>query len=106
MRSLKAYIRYLRKQPIHIQHVHTLILSSAVTFLVAVAILYFDYGFWHEKYNRKDDLIVDSSLFSSTSTLKSPNEVLSNFWDEAKRRMSDIGTSSARLLEGKEEYTR
>jgi hypothetical protein len=106
MKTLKGYIRYMRRQPKHMQHVHAFIFAGAITCIIAGFILYTDYGFWHEKYNINDDLIIKEKTSTSTIENESLSEMFSNFWKEAHIQIDDISKTGAGLLEGKETYTR
>ncbi len=106
MRTLKGYIRYMRKQPKHMQHMHAIVFAGSITALIAVIILYTDYGFWHEKYQRSDDLVISETVTNPKVESESLGEMLSRFWDEAHTQFGSIGTKGSSLLEGKETYTR
>lgn len=97
------YIRHMRRQSKHVQHMHAFIFAGAITTLIAAFILYTDYGFWHETYV-SDDLVVEQA--DPSFNPESPGESIMSFFREAKERFSAIGSSSASLLEGKETYRR
>ena len=100
--SLKGYIKYLRKQNKHIQRVHAVLFAGIITAFIAFFILYTDYGFWHERYNRQDDVVATTT----PDVPESPSEAISHFFSEARFRFSSIGSSTASLLEGKDIYTK
>src|SRR3989344_3099917 len=107
MRNLKSYIRYMRKQSKHVQHIHAFIFAGTITLLVAIAILYTSYGLWHVKYRATGDLMVEGEVITTPPVEpESPGEMLSRFWGEARTQFSSIGTSGASLLEGKETYVK
>lgn len=98
--SIKRYIRYVKHQNKHIQHIHGFIFAGLVTALIAFVILYTDYGFWHETYIAEDsNLIADPAYLS-----ESPTQSWGHFWSDAKEQFGRIGSSSVNLLEGKDTY--
>lgn len=97
--TIRHYIRHVRKQSKHIQHVHAFVFAAVITGAIAAVILYTDYGFWHETY-RADDIVVTEAPFDP----ESPGESMFKFWQEAKERFGSIGDSEGSLLEGKEVY--
>ncbi len=104
---MKNYIKYIRRQSKHIQHIHAAIFSGALTTLIAVVVLYADYGFWQEKYVRNDTLTTDELTLTAKKEepkIDSPVETLGKFFEEAKVRISGVQLSSVQLLEGKEVY--
>lgn len=98
--TIRHYIRYIRKQSVHIQHVHAFGFAGVITSLIAAFILYTEYGFWHETYRSDDALEVVQGSVSGESESRSWGEFLS----EAKARFNEIGTEGATFLEGKETY--
>lgn len=100
--TLRRYLRYIRKQNDHIQHVHAFAFAGILTSLIAGFILYTEYGFWHERYVADDGLEVVETSF----TPESPSESISSFWAEAKERFSWIGKPDGGFLEGKETYNK
>lgn len=99
--GIKHYIAFLRRQPKHMQHLYAIAFAGSITAIIAGIILYTDYGFWHERYQR-EDLIVSVSI---TTVAKSPGEVFLQFWNEAKIQFGSIGSAGSDLLKGKETYT-
>lgn len=100
--SFKNYLAFLRRQPTHIQHVYAFIFAGTITTLIAVFILYFDYGFWHEKYSST----TDEHVASTTVNIESPMDALSRFLQDAKNQLINIDKVGSSLLEGKETYTK
>jgi hypothetical protein len=96
------YIKYMRRQSKHVQHLHAIAFAGLITIAIACVLMYTEYGFWHETY-RADTLIADET---GTTTAEPPNASLPNFFREAAARFHSIGSSSANLLEGKETYTK
>jgi hypothetical protein len=88
------YLRYIKRQSKHMQHIHAFAFAGTVTVLIAVFILYTDYGFWHETY-LSDDIV--SNQASSTRSF-------GDFWKEAGDRFHSIGKAS--FLEGTETYVK
>ena len=98
--SYKGYVRYLRKQSIHIQQLHAVVFASIITGMTAFLILYYDYGFFHDVYVQKDDTITSDLVEQAPS----PTDTFSGFISEAKTRFGAIGVSGADLLYGKDVY--
>lgn len=101
--TLEHYIRRMRRQSKHVQHMHAFVFAGTITGLIAIFILYGDYGFWHETYT-SDDLVVEQAQDSFDP--ESPGESMARFFREAKERFDAIGSSGSSLLEGKETYKR
>ncbi len=95
----------MRKQPKHIQHVYAGFLSGGVTLILAISILYFDYGFWRTRYVRVEDTPASKKQQQGITT-QSPLDMMSSFLSEARNQLSSIGSSGSGLLEGKEVYTK
>jgi hypothetical protein len=96
--TFRHYIKFMRRQSKHIQHVHAVAFAGLITALIAFVLMYTEYGFWHETY-RADDL-------EAAQTQETPSQSFSDFYLEAKARFHAIGTSGSGLLEGKETYTK
>lgn len=97
---MKNYITYMRRQAKHVQHLHAFIFAGSITFVIAAIILYSDYGFWHERYNRNDT----SAITSTTEMAESPIKVLSRFFGEAHSQFKGVASSSGGFFEGRETY--
>jgi ABC-type lipoprotein release transport system permease subunit len=95
--SFKAYIRYLRKQKAHVQHVHAIVFAGTITLALAVTILYVQYGYWHGSYERKE--VVETS--EETVLTETPKETLVRLFAEGKTRFNDA-VSTLSPLEGGE----
>ena len=100
----RLWLAFLRRQPKHMQHVYSLVFSGTVTILLAVAILYFDYGFWHDKYSSKD-IVETKEQKSEVIEYESPGHLMGNFFKEAAVRINTIKESKPSFLESKELYT-
>ncbi len=100
--TVRHYIRYVKRQNKHIQHLHGFAFAGLITALIAAVILYTDYGFWHETYIAEDALVSGDPEYVS----ESPGQSLGRFWGEAKEQFGRIGSTSANLLEGKDTYTK
>lgn len=87
--SLKGYIRYLRRQHVHVQRIHAAVFAGIICALVASAILYSQYGFWHEEFDRSA-LVTDENRYIGKV---SPLERLSQLIGEGKTRLHSISTS-------------
>jgi hypothetical protein len=98
--TINRYIRYVKHQNKHIQHIHGFIFAGIITSAIAFVVLYTDYGFWHETYIAEDALNAGGSAYVS----ESPSQSFSRFWSEAKEQFGRIGSTGANLLEGKDTY--
>jgi hypothetical protein len=96
------YISHMRRSSKHIQQVHAITFSGAVTVFLAVGILYFDYGFWHDRYI-SSTVVQEKENIAAKS--ESPVKVFSNFIEEAKGRLDTIKLDRGTLLEGKKSYS-
>jgi hypothetical protein len=104
--SIHYYVIALRRQPSHMQHVYAAVFAGFITVLLGVMILYFDYGFWHERYSREETLEEVQVPSVAPVEVRSPGDMLGGFFKEARSRLDTIKTSSSSLLEGKETYNR
>ena len=86
------------------QHVYAVVFSAILTSITASLVLYYDYGFWHEKYTRTEDTHQVSN--SQNVTVQSPGQMLGSFFQEANARFKSINTSTSSMLNGKEVYTK
>jgi hypothetical protein len=95
------YLGHIQKAPEHLQQFHALVFSGLVTAVLAAAILYFDYGFWHERYTKDDTLIVENIEQKSDS----PVTMFSSLYNEAKEKLLSVKSGGGALLEGKKSYS-
>ena len=100
--SPKHWLPYLRRQPLHMQHVVAVIFASLVTGLLASIILYVDYGFWHDRYVREDDATEERDTNIAS---KSPFQMFGSFLLDAKDRLSSVRSIGEEKLSGKEVYS-
>lgn len=98
--TFRQYVRYIRRQNKHVQHVHAFAFAGIITSLLAGVILYTDYGFWHERYVAEDALMVEEQAFDP----ESPGESLGRFFAEVKSRFGSIKDPGTPFLEGRETY--
>lgn len=105
--SLRHYIVVLRRQSLHVQHIAAALFAGGVTLLLGVAILYFEYGFWHDRYDsREQETITVHEEPDPIIEVRSPKDMLTSFAKEAVVRLRDIKVTKPDLLEGKDVYTR
>ena len=100
--TIQHYIRFLRRQHVHLQHLHAFIFAGAITMTVAFFFLYFEYGFFHESYD-KQQVALEEKV---SEKIESPTSMLSNLFNEGKERFSNMSTTSFDFLKGKETYTK
>jgi hypothetical protein len=98
--TLRHYIRYMRKQSKHMQHLHAIAFAGGITVVIAMFLMYTEYGFWHERYVAEEVVATSTMPFEA----ESPSQSLGRFFKEARERFGSIGTAGADLLEGKETY--
>lgn len=84
------------------QHMYAFIFAGTITASIAGAILYSDYGFWHERYERQEEIAINKE----ENLPPAPTEVVSRFLGEVQNRLKSITTGTTSLLEGKEVFTR
>lgn len=99
--SLAHYIEFLRRQPRHFQHVYAAVFAGTITVVIAMIILYVDYGFWHEKYVKEELLVTATTTYKA----ESPTQMFSRFFSEAGTRFGEIKMPSKEMFQGKETYT-
>jgi hypothetical protein len=89
------------------QHVFALAVSGAVTTLLGIGILYFDYGFWHERYSR-NETATKKTVISKKEEVPtvSPGQMLGGFLKEASVRIEAIKNDKIISLDGKEIYSK
>lgn len=100
---MKNYIKYMRRQGKHIQRMHAFIFAGTITFSIAAVVLYYDYGFWHDRYSRNEGSL---TVTSTTTMHETPSEALSRFFGEAKNQFTTIKKPSVSIFEGKETYSK
>lgn len=98
-----GYLRFVRRQHVNIQHAHAFFFAFIITMFIAVAILYFEYGFFRTKYD-KSMVVYEEQI--KDETLESPSEMMGRLLWEAKDKMNNIKSGSANLLEGTEKFER
>ncbi len=105
--SPRHWLAFLRRQPAHMQHVYAICISGGVTALLAVAILYFDYGLWRDRYSRTESFAT-TTIQTSSSEIEtvSPGAMLGDFFKEASVRVQAIKSQKVDFLEGEEVYTK
>lgn len=101
----RHWLPYLRRQPKHMQHVFSLIVSGLVTAILAASILYFEYGFWRDRYSASEVVVVEKMSEDTEVPSVSPGTMIGNFFNEATERVKTIKDQRS-LLEGKELYTK
>lgn len=101
--DVKHWLAFLRRQPKHMQHVYAVTFSAIITSFFASIILYYDYGFWHERYSRNDALVPVEQNNESMKT-QSPGELMGSFLKEAKEKVNLIQTDTSNVLQRNEVY--
>ena len=100
--SFKSYVRYLRKQRVHIQHIHALTFSGIICFLLGVIILYYQYGFWHAEYVREEKVKKEDT----TVLTESPVDAFSQLVKEGSKRFSETMSSFTPFMESETAFDR
>lgn len=102
--TIQHYISFLRRQHVRVQQIHSLLLAGVITVLLAIIVLYSQYGFFHTRYDR-NKIIAEEKITSETpQKLESPSEMLSNLFKEGQVRFSNIGSSTFNFFDNKEVY--
>lgn len=99
-----TYLDVLRRQPEHMQHIYAILFAGGITILLAAILLYSEYGFWHERYQRTEVIAETLSESQETIASKSPLDMAAIFFKDAKDQLAKVKTSSQGLLDGKEVY--
>jgi hypothetical protein len=95
------YVSHIRRSSKHIQQIHALFFAGGVTVLLASAILYFEYGFWRERYH-SNEVTIEQKIEDGS---KSPAEMFSQFISEVGSKMDTVKSGGNALLEGRESYS-
>ena len=103
--AFERYLDVLRRQPEHMQHIYAVLFAAGITILLASLLLYSEYGFWHERYQRSDSVAETISEPSLDVASKSPLDMAAIFFKDAQDQLSKVKTSSQGLLDGKDVYT-
>ena len=88
------------------QQVYAVLFSGAITMGVAAFILYSDYGFWRETYNRNDIVEGKKTVKETVVDVQSPGDMMGDFLREAKAKVKTINVSSSNILQGKDVYNK
>jgi hypothetical protein len=104
--SLRHWLAFLRRQPTHMQHMYAVTFAGLVTAMLGALILYFDYGFWHERYSRSESTRIEAKQEPAKEVVQasSPGDMMGSFFKEASERIGAI--KDIRPLEGKEVYVK
>jgi hypothetical protein len=96
------YVQHVRSSSIHVQQIHAVIFAGGLTVALAVTVLYFEYGFWREKYDSKEVVIKQNIEVKSVS----PVGMFSTLIKDAGSQISAIKEGGGSFLEGKEVYSK
>lgn len=99
--AFSRYVSHVRRSSKHVQQIHAVTFAGGVTLLLASAILYFDYGFWQERYDSKE-MVIEKKIESDSL---SPTQMFSQFINEVGGKMSSLQSGGNALLEGRETYS-
>ena len=89
------------------QHIYAVLFAGSITLLLAVIILYFDYGFWRDKYSRSDVITEEGAAHIPNGVeVQSPGKLIGSFLEEASVRFKELNSSKSTLLDGKEVYSK
>lgn len=86
--SYKGYVRYLRKQHVHVQKIHAATFAGIISLTFFAAVLYLEYGYWDVKYERAAEA-EKLSKQDSTVLKESPTESLARLIAEGKTRFTE-----------------
>ena len=98
----------MRRQSLHLQHIYAVIFAGSITLLIGAAILYFDYGFWRDRYSRTESFETqeEGGLNTAVVVTKSPGDMFSDFMKEVSEKLEQVSTTSKDMLDGKDSYKR
>jgi len=96
--SIKTYIRHVRRQKPHIQQLHAALFAGTITLILALLILYLEYGYWHTSYNRSYH--ASSTNNDETVLTETPSQTIARLWGEGKDRLIGIQSSFHPLTGG------
>lgn len=99
---MKRYFHFLQKQPHYVQKIHAGFFAGVITLFLAFIWLYYEYGFWNEKYNRTEETVKAQQEQKYLNT--SPFDMLSNIYNEGILRAKQINISPSSLLESSTTY--
>ena len=85
------------------QQVHALVFSGTITIGLAAGILYFDYGFWHDRYDRNAEAVFEAKV---EETSLSPAEMFAQLLEESQAKIEVVKNGGNALLEAKETYSK
>ena len=89
------------------RHVYAGLFSGAITLLLAAIILYFDYGFWHERYSRQEAIATENLTTNEDQiTVQSPTEMMGSFFQEASEKFHAITDATSSIFGGEDTYVR
>jgi hypothetical protein len=76
------------------------VVSAGLTSLIGAAILYFDYGYWHDDETKTEsqEIIVDK--------IESPGDMVRGFFNEASTKWQGIKEDGSTFLQSTESYSR
>ncbi len=100
---MKRYFRYLQRQPHYAQKIHAGFFAGIITLAIAGVWLYYQYGFWNDKYvieglpaqTGGDEQITEVK----NNISESPLDVLKNIYNESIFHAKSINISPKTLME-------
>jgi hypothetical protein len=111
-RFFHSYLTHIRKQPERAKRIHAFSIAGVITVILATLWLHFHYGLWSfgsvEVYSADQSYEVRnlSSEASSTEILEDPSNVFSNFFEEIKRRVSNVPTNFSNAISDTKTFER
>lgn len=105
--TLHFYIVFLKRQPEHMRHIYAILFSGIITLFLGAIILYFDYGFWHERYSRQEAIETENLTTNEDQiTVQSPTEMMGSFFQEASEKFHAITDATSSIFGGEETYVK
>lgn len=98
--SFRSHLAYLRKQPVHFQHVYAGSVAGIVTAIFIAYILYTDYGFWHDRYT-SGEVLEENKV----EKMETPRETLFNLFKETRDRLKNIKENNNQFFGNKDTYS-
>jgi hypothetical protein len=99
--SLARYVTYIQSASHTTKHFHAIVFSAFVTGVIVICVLYFEYGFWREKYYSVDG---DMQVMTIEKETVSPLNMFKNFVSSFDKQIQ-LSKDGEGFLYNKETYS-
>lgn len=100
---MRRYFRYLQRQPHYVHKIYAGFFAGIITLAIAGIWLYYQYGFWNDKYVIDNGNDIDK-IEVQNNISESPLNVLKNIYNESIIRYKFINISPKSFLESSTTY--